>query len=245
MTLEQRLSDALHEVDSFDPSPDLFARVARSVEEDAAHRRRAQVAWLAAVGSLAAVVVYLGLMVTRSRAGSLIVPGWALELLEKMVSVGLVFLLAPVIRRFGGQYVSDVFRLDPATGTRFMRLLDIAYYLILLGFIIANAEVTPLGRPTLLRSGLESVLDGLASLLLLVGALHAANLMVLPVVGLVFSSAVRRAARHRAGIAAPPVSPKAVQADRVSSWIVWLSTVLLFAAVLLTIGIVIGTGLGR
>lgn len=244
MTLEQRLFDALHEVDSFDPSPDLFARVARSLEEDAAHRLRVQMAWLAGVASLAAVLVYLGLVVSRGRSGVLVVPGWAIEVLEKVVAVALVLLLAPIIRRFGGHYVSDVFRLDPATGTRFLRLLDIAYYLVLFGFILANAELTALGRITPLGGALESVLEGVASLLVVIGVLHAANLLMLPVVGLVFSSVVRRTARYQAGADAPAISPKAVQADRVSSWIVWVLTALVFAGVLLTIGVVIGAGAG-
>jgi hypothetical protein len=245
MTLEQRLFDTLHEVDSFEPSPDLFARVARSIEEDAAHRRRVQVLWIAGIAAVAAVVVYLGLAVSRNRLGSLVISGWASEVLENVIAVALVFVLAPVIRRFGRQYVADVFRLDPATGMRFLRLLDIAYYLALFGLIIARVELTGAGRMPLLRSALESTLDDLASLLMLIGVLHAANLLVLPVVGLVFSSVVRRAARDRAGVEAPPLSPKAVQADRICSWIVWVSTALIFATVLLTIGIVIGTGLGR
>ena len=40
MTVEQRLRDALHRADGYAPSPDLFARVQRSIEEDRAHRRR-------------------------------------------------------------------------------------------------------------------------------------------------------------------------------------------------------------
>ena len=40
MTLEQVLSATLHSADDYDPSPDLFAKVQRSIDEDRAHRRR-------------------------------------------------------------------------------------------------------------------------------------------------------------------------------------------------------------
>ncbi|MBI2237588.1 MAG: hypothetical protein HYU54_03565, partial [Actinobacteria bacterium] len=40
MSLEERLREVLRRTDEYEPSPDLFARVRRSIEEDAAHRRR-------------------------------------------------------------------------------------------------------------------------------------------------------------------------------------------------------------
>ena len=59
MTFEQLVGDALRAADDFDPSPDLFAKVQRSIDEDAAHRRRVRraVAW--ATASVVAAVVYL------------------------------------------------------------------------------------------------------------------------------------------------------------------------------------------
>lgn len=37
MSLEKRIADALHAADTFQPSPDLFTRLQRSIEEDLAH----------------------------------------------------------------------------------------------------------------------------------------------------------------------------------------------------------------
>ena len=232
MTLEQQLTEALHEVDGFDPSPDLYARVTRSLDEDRVYRRRIRAAWLATLASFAAVVVYLGLMVTRTSTGALVVPRWVLELLEVAVLVTLALLLAPLISRFGKFYVSDVFRLDPVTGDRFMSLLEIAYYLVFFGRILQGANLTRLRGMVQLGPGLEETFETVAVMLMFLGLIHAATLFGLPLVGLVFSSVVRRSERHRAGAGAPPVSENAVRADRVAAWVVRAVIGLLLAGAL-------------
>jgi hypothetical protein len=242
MTLEQRLSAALHEVDGFEPSPDLYARVRRSLEEDTAYRRRMGIVWLAAVASIAVVVAYLGLLITRSPGGVLLIPTWAVELLETLVLVALVLVLAPIIRRFGGIYVSDVFRLDPGAGTRFLRLLDIAYYLVFFAVILLGVSLVRLDRMAPAGPALDQSLVRVGVLVLVMGLFHAATLLALPVIGLVFSSSVRRVERRRAGAAAPEVSSRALQADRVVSWIVWLAAGLILVGAFVGVGIVIGRG---
>lgn len=242
MTLEQRLSAALHEVDGFEPSPDLYARVRRSLEEDAAHRRRMGIIWFAAVASVAAVIIYLGLLITRSPAGILVIPMWAVELLETMVLVALVLMLAPIIRRFGGIYVSDVFRLDPGAGIKFLQLLDIAYYLVFSGVILRGVSLMRLDRMVPAGAALDESLVRFGVLLLIMGLFHAATLFGLPVIGLVFSSTVRRVERRRAGAAAPEVSSRALQADGVASWIVWVAAGLILAGALVAVGVGIGGG---
>jgi len=245
MTLEQRLSETLHEVDRFDPSPDLFARVSSSLEEDAAHRRRVLHGWLASLASFAVVVVYLGLFVSRDSSGSLVVPHWAIELLQSILLIAIVILLAPLIRRFGGLYVADVFRLDAVTGSRFLRLLDTAYYLVFAGAILMGVTMVGLEYPVRLGRGLEQTFGRIAVVLGLMGVFHAVNLLVMPLIGLVFSSTVRRAARARAGAAAPPLSDAAARVDRIITRIVWaLATTVAIAAVL-AIGIVFGIGVAR
>jgi hypothetical protein len=243
MTLEQRLSAALHEVDGFEPSTDLYARVRRSLEEDTAHRRRMGIVWFAAVASFAAVVVYLGLLITRSPAGALLIPTWAVELLETLVLVALTLMLAPIIRRFGGIYVSDVFRLDPGAGTRFLRLLDIAYYLVFFAVILLGVSLVGLDRVAPAGVALDQSLVRVGVLLLVMGLFHAGTLLGLPVIGLVFASSVRRVERSRAGADAPEVSPRAFQADQLASWIVWLAAGLILVAALVGVGIVIGRGI--
>jgi len=241
MTLEQRLTEALHEVDGFEPSPDLFSRVTRSLDEDQVHRRRIRTAWLASLASFAAVVVFLGLLATRTSTGALIVPRWVLELLEGAVLVTLALLLAPLISRFGKFYVADVFRLDPVTGDRFIRLLEIAYYLVFFGRILQGANLSRLLGMVQLGPGLEALFETVAVMLLFLGLIHATTLFGLPLVGLVFSSVVRRAERHHAGVDAPPVSEKAVQADRVAAWVVRVVIGLLLVGALFGFAGIVGS----
>lgn len=244
MTLEQRLAEALREVDAYEPSPDLFVRVERSLDEDHAHRRRVGVAWLSAMASLSAIVVYLGLLASRSDSGQLVIPIWAMALIENVILAALVFLLAPVIRRFGGFYVADVFHLDPETGIRFLRLLDLAYYLVFGGVILIGMSIGGLDGSEDLGTSLQSAAGRIAVLLLLIGGLHALNLLAMPFVGLVFSSTVRRAARARAGAAAPAESAAAARVDRIAATIVWVLAALVAIGALIGTGIVIGAGLG-
>jgi hypothetical protein len=243
MTLEQRLSEVLHKVDDFEPSPDLFARVNRSLEEDQAHRRRAVVAWLSIVASVAAIIVYLGLFTSRSPDGFLVIRVWVVELLETVVLVAIVLVLAPVIRRFGGLYVADVFRLDPGTGDRFLRLLDIAYYLVFFGGILEGVSLRDLDLLARVGPELESALERLGAILLVMGLFHAATLLALPVVGLVFSSNVRRVERLQAGEGAGVASARATQADRIAARIVWGLAALLVVGALVGVGTMVGLGL--
>jgi hypothetical protein len=238
------LSDALHEVDGFHPSTDLFARVKRSLEEDEAHRRRLRIVWLTTLGGTALIGWFLGSFVSRGRSGALIIPIWSIELLETALLAALVLLLAPLIRRFGSPFIGDVFRLDPGAGARFLPLLEIAYYLVFSGRVVMTATITGFDRVTLLRPAIEGSLERVSVVLGMMGIMHALTLAGLPLVGLVFSALVRRDARRRAGPAAPPVSARAVEADRLASWIVWLTAGMVIAASLLAVGMAFGIGLG-
>ncbi|MEA1902419.1 MAG: hypothetical protein U9N56_02715 [Actinomycetota bacterium] len=218
MTVEERLTAAFRAADQYQPSPDLFARVTRSIEEDTAHRRRVRRVAGTLVIALGFIAVYLLVAIDRVD-GVLQMPFWTLELLATGIMVGLVLVLGPVIRRFGTAFESDIFRSSPATGRAFLTLMDIAYYLIFGAYTLMTLQYAPptniIGVERLALS-LEWGTQRVAGLLMLVGLLHGVTIVVLPVVGLVFSANMRRARRARSGDAAAPANPRN---DRVDLWI--------------------------
>jgi hypothetical protein len=210
MTVERRLRDALHEVDHFAPSVDLFARVKRSVAEDARFRRRRFTSVLMALGVAGIMTVFLATAVRRV-GGLLVVDTWRLVVADLALAGALVVTMAPNIRRFAGSYVDDVFHLSPVTGGRFLAVLDVAYYLFFAGMALVDLDQWDLDAATGLASGLEMLAERIAFLALAMGVLHALNIAALPVLGLIFNSTMRDVARSEAGPLAPPVSPRARQ----------------------------------
>jgi hypothetical protein len=221
MSLEERLIKTLHRADDFEPSPDLFARMERSLEEDLRHRRR--VRWVAAslVAGALAIAFFLRAVIAVSSEGRLTAPGWALILLTITGQVVLVLSLGPTLRRFGRPLIADVFRLDPATGDRFVALLDIAFYLFLFGAILVRVDLQAWNRTVILGDDAWEWTARFAVFLLAMGIAHVFIVGLLPLIGLFFSSIVRRDRRRRASAAAPPVSARALQAERVVRLIVW------------------------
>lgn len=244
MSLEKRITETLHRVDDYQPSADLFTRVERSISGDLAHRRRMRWAVVAAVGMVAMLATYLALVVRVEPDGSWVMPWWAAELAATVIMVALLLGLGPLIRRFGAIYAADVFFLSPKTGARFLSLLDLAYYLFFAGWILDGVSLADVGETIAAVGGLTAVLERIAFFLAVMGLAHAANLLVLPVVGLVFNSTVRRARRASAGNEAPTLSPAAVRADRITTWIVLGLVGAIAAGALLLIGMAIGAGAG-
>ena len=245
MTVEQLLTDALHGTDDYLPSPDLFAKVKRSIEEDAAHQRRVRrvLTW-AAVG-LAAMVAWVAAFIDFAD-GTATMPWWTVEVLTTAILVTVVVILGPVIRRFGMGLTLEVFRSNRATSERFLVLLDFAYYLVFTAFILMTtnfAAESAWGGD--LAAQLDSELVRIGGLLLVMGILHALTIAVLPVMGLIFASNWRRAARVALGGEAPEPNPPAETADRVATVIVWLVAAAVAAQLLLfivpgIIGLIIG-----
>lgn len=235
MTLEQRLEGALRQTDDYAPSVDLFAKVQRSIEEDAAHRRRTRraLAWSGAgvVAAIGWVAVFLDVS-----DGTATMPWWTVEVLTAAILIALVVVLGPLLRRFGTDLTLEIFRPNPATSGRFLAVLDIAYYLIFTAFILMStnfaAQVEWGGR---LADQVELELFRIGGLLLFMGVLHAVTIAVLPVMGLIFAANWRRAARARLGSAAPLPAPGAERADRVATIIVWVTASLLAVPTLLFI----------
>ena len=184
-TLEDQLRQALAAgTAGLDESPDLFARVRLSIEEDQrlqARRRRTAAAVTCGVGALAAVVA----AVTDVREGELLMDWWILELLSTAVLVGVALWLGPLIKRYGKSYAADVFRANPRTGKSFIVLTDFAYYLIFFSYILFTLSFEPKGSwsDTVTASQLQHETARLGGILLILGVLHGVNLLALPIMG--------------------------------------------------------------
>jgi hypothetical protein len=227
MTIEQLLTETLQGADGYLPSSDLFAKVQRSIEEDAAHRRRTRRAALWAAGGVVVAIAWIAAFLEIGD-GSVRMPWWTVEVLTIAVLIVGVLVLGPLIRRFGRDLVLEVFHSHQETSKRFLALLDIAYYLIFTAFILMttsfSAQADWGGR---LAAQVELELIRIGGLLLLMGVLHAVTIAFLPVMGLVLASNWWRTARRDLGNDAPAPEPNARQADRVVTVIVWVVAALI------------------
>lgn len=243
-SLERRIREALHATDDYQPSIDLFARLKRSIEEDRAHRRRLLVTAITSALGLLLLGLFIVATSQRTTAGVWTVPKWSLQAVIEVVLVTILITLGPALRRLGGPLLDDVFHLGPETGVLFSRLLDIAYYLFFGGFIVLNFDPTDLRQPiTIPSEQLWLGTAGIAAFLLFLGIAHVANLAVLPIIGLLFTSLARRGARRDAGASAPPESPKARKVDRLVTGIVLTTTTVGVAGALALIGVIL-VGIG-
>ena len=183
--VETRLRDALVQgVAAVDESPDLFARVRLSIEEDRRLRsqRRRRLGIIACVaGALAAIAG----AVTDHREGALLMDWWVLELLSTGMLVGIALWLGPLIKRFGRSYAADVFRANPRTGKSFIVLTDVAYYLIFFSYILFTVSYEPKGSwdDVVGAPQLQHETARLGGILLIIGILHGVNLLALPIMG--------------------------------------------------------------
>ena len=110
---------------------------------------------------------------------------WILEALTTGLLVALVVLLGPFIKRFGRNYATEVFRAVPGTGRSYIGLLDIAYYLIFSAFILFTIQFERPDDWTQQVGAAQVFAETLkvGGMLLLLGVLHAVNLITLPIVG--------------------------------------------------------------
>ena len=187
MNVEQRLINALQAGVPVEPSPDLWSRVVHSIEEDRAHRRRVLVSFMAVAAMAVALFVIAIMNVIDTPNGQQVrVP--AMELIETIALVSLVAVLGPAVRRFGRGYAHDLWRTTPEMPTALLRLLDVAYLLVFGGYILLTTYFD-FGRSTaVVAEQVEAMLQRVGGLLLIMGLLHAATIMVLPLVALVSNS---------------------------------------------------------
>ena len=187
--LETRLHDALGDAGSHThPSPDLFARVVGSIAEDRARRRRVRtiaLLWVAGVALLALLTVTL----TPKDEEGMHMPWWILEIATNVVLIGIALWLGPFIKRFGRAYAADVFHDNPQTGKSYIVLTDIVYYLIFTAYILFTIRVdAPVYYQGEVHADLVKVeLVRIGGILLIIGVLHGLNLVIMPVLGRLFS----------------------------------------------------------
>ncbi|MDP3984904.1 MAG: hypothetical protein Q8Q52_07885 [Acidimicrobiia bacterium] len=188
-TLEKRLHDALVAgAAATAPSPDLFARVQGSVEADR-RRRRLILRGLGVAGLLVLALGSLVFAVSEFRDGRLLMEWWVLELTTVGILLALALWLGPFIKRFGRSYAADVFRANPRTGKSFIVLVDIVYYLIFSAYILllVRFERASDWSQTVGPDQLQFSVGRIAGILLIIGVLHGMNLLLMPVLGRLFS----------------------------------------------------------
>ena len=192
--LEHLIEEALRPIGSGPPPPsrDLFARVLDSVADDRARRRRARrtvALWVAAVALVATLVLTL----TPQSNGDLLMPWWILELATNVVLVAIAVWLGPFIKRFGRAYAADVFHDNPMTGKSYIVLTDIVYYLIFTAYICFTVKFAPSDdwvnsvSALVTPQQLQSEVVRIGGILLIIGLLHGLNIVLMPVLGRLFS----------------------------------------------------------
>ncbi|HKX65959.1 MAG TPA: hypothetical protein VJN29_01945 [Intrasporangium sp.] len=182
------------------PSPDLFARVLDSVHDDQARRRRLRrdvAAWVAGVAAATTLVLVL----TPRSNGELHMPWWILEVATNLALVAIALWLGPFIKRFGRAYAADVFHDNPLTGKSYIVLTDIVYYLIFSAYILFTVRFAPQSTWNNEFTGLVTAeqltveVARIGGILLIIGILHGLNIVLMPVLGRLFSLN-RRVDRH-------------------------------------------------
>lgn len=182
--VEDRLADAFADVRrSVEPNPDLFARVERSLADQRARRRfRRHLA--AGIAAFVLALALLALALSDSDNGRFTMPWWVIELITNIVLIALAIGLGPFIKRFGRSYAADVFRANPRTGKSYLVLTDVAYYLIFTAFILFTVTFEePTDWVDSTGAQLKHEVARIGGILLIMGVLHAANVVALPVIG--------------------------------------------------------------
>jgi hypothetical protein len=186
--LESRLHEALvSDGQAHPPAPDLFARVTESIEADRARRRRLRwvlAGWAAAVAALTTLVLTL----TPRDSEGMHMPWWILEIGTTLLLVGLALWLGPFIKRFGRAYAADVFHDNPMTGKSYIVLTDVVYYLIFGAYILFTVTTeSPSFDNQVTADQVKNVLARIGGILLIIGVLHGINIVMMPVLGRLFS----------------------------------------------------------
>jgi hypothetical protein len=110
---------------------------------------------------------------------------WVLEVITVVVLIAALLVLGPLIKRYGRSYAADVFRANPRTGKSYIVLMDVAYYLIFTAYILFTTRFEPdtSWGYTVGADQLRAETVRLGGMLLLMGMLHGANVLSLPIVG--------------------------------------------------------------
>ncbi|MEX1106542.1 MAG: hypothetical protein WEB78_10110 [Ilumatobacteraceae bacterium] len=155
----------------------------RTLDELAARRRFRR---RLAAGIVAFLVANVALALALSDINNrrIAMPWWVIELITNIVLVAIAVALGPFIKRFGRAYAADVFRANPRTGKSYLVLTDVAYYLIFTAFILFTVRFEEAPDWVDSRGALfQHELARIGGILLIMGILHTANVLALPVIG--------------------------------------------------------------
>jgi hypothetical protein len=189
MTMEQRLQRAFDEADLVEPSVDLWSRVLYSIEEDREHRRRVVRVSVAVLLLCAGVVLATIASLREWPSGGQYIAWQAMELIEVVTLVAVAVTFAPAIKRFGRGFADDLWTTEPATPRALLQLLDVAYALVLAGYVLVTTQFGPeAGVSLAVAEQVHEAAQRLGAELLLIGLLHAMTMMALPLVALVSNS---------------------------------------------------------
>jgi hypothetical protein len=181
--IERELTETFREAAAHTvESDDLYERVARAIAAGDERRRRNLHIGIG-VGGVA--IASAALILSLSDEGKLHMRWYILELIANLVLLATAVVLGPLIKRFGKSYAGDVFRANPRTGKSFLALTDVAYYLIFLSFIMFTMSFERQSDWTL-NVGAEQLkieVSRLGGILLIIGLLHSANIVFLPLIG--------------------------------------------------------------
>jgi hypothetical protein len=183
-TLENRLIAAFNDARATtNENPDLFERVNRSLD-DAYERRRFRLRLATIISGFILANTVLALALSDINNRRITMKWWVIELITNIVLVALAVGLGPFIKRFGRAYAADVFRANPRTGKSYLVLTDVAYYLIFTSFVLFTVTfVRPDDWVGSTGTQLKSEVARIGGILLIMGVLHALNVVALPVIG--------------------------------------------------------------
>jgi hypothetical protein len=167
-----------------EPAPDLFARVEESLRQQRLReiwRRHVLVVMAVAVAALLAAFA----LTTDIEEGGIQMDWWIFEVIMFVVMAAIALSLGPFIKRFGRNYAAEVFRSNPTTGKSFIVLTDFAYYLIFTAYILFTTRAERLDgwSETVSAEQVQFSIGRLGGILLILGMLHSANLLMLPIIG--------------------------------------------------------------
>jgi hypothetical protein len=204
--LEDRISRALGSSRT-NPSPDLFERVLDSIDADRRRRRTLGRVTAGIAGAVALVTTAVLTYTPRTPNGALEMPWWILELATTLVLVAIAVWLGPFIKRFGRAYAADVFHDNPLTGKSYIVLTDIVYYLIFAAFILMTANFAPIWENEftglVTPEQVQASVLRIGAILLIIGLLHGVNIVLMPVLGRLFSLNRKLSAEQREPVRFP------------------------------------------
>jgi hypothetical protein len=125
---------------------------------------------------------------------------WVIELVRVVVLLGGAIVVQRLIRRHGVGYAEEVFRETPRAGVAFLALADIAYYLLVVAYVAFTVHVVRYGEAP--EEQFQNVVTTIGGLALILGALHAFNVFLLPGVGRSLANRRAIAARKKASTSA-------------------------------------------